>query len=244
MFIALSETEEGQQRAIRRKSATWPSHRTAPKHSRAHAMLRAGETRNPSARMELVVTPRNIMGDKEVDHFGRRMPPFLDVTVDYFGFRRQECPFNIWPGLYLRAALHGSGTTDNFLIPSSAGGWGSSFQTGHLLTLEKWHYYVYKFTNVRIKKPLLLLLLHGPRMTTSSEWNFRGFLPPYKKRFFFCFQWIGFHMKKSIGKGFPKLHWCVAERGLDLGPFHWQAFKQINVLEFLENKSNSSRKAE
>jgi len=45
--------------------------------------------------MELVVTPRNIMGDKEVDHFGRRMPPFLDVTVDYFGFRRQECPFNI-----------------------------------------------------------------------------------------------------------------------------------------------------
>lgn len=95
MFIALSETEKGQQRAIRRKSATWPSHRTAPKHSRAHAMLRAGETRNPSARMELVVTPRNIMGDKEVDHFGRRMPPFLDVTVDYFGFRRQECPFNI-----------------------------------------------------------------------------------------------------------------------------------------------------
>lgn len=170
-----------------KKSTTCPSHCTAPKHSWTHATLWAGETRNPSACMELVVTLWNIMGDKEVDHFWRKMPSFLDVTVDYFSFRRQECPFNIWPGLYLRAALHGSGTTDNFLIPSSAGGWGSSFQTGHLLTLEKWHYYVYKFTNVRIKKPLLLLLLHGPRMRTSSERNFRGFLPPYKKRFLFAF---------------------------------------------------------
>lgn len=127
-----------------------------------------------------------IMGDKEIDHFGRRMPSFLDVTVDYFGFRRQECPFNIWPGLYLRAALHGSGKTDNFLIPSSAGGWGSNFQTGHLLTLEKWHYYVYKFTNLRIKKPLLLLLLHRPRTTTSSKQSFTEvFLPPSKKWFLF-----------------------------------------------------------
>lgn len=41
------------------------------------------------------LTLRTIMGDKEIDHFGRRMPSFLDVTVDYFGFRRQECPFNI-----------------------------------------------------------------------------------------------------------------------------------------------------
>lgn len=129
-----------------------------------------------------------IMGDKEIDHFGRRMPSFLDVTVDYFGFRRQECPFNIWPGLYLRAALHGSGKTDNFLIPSSAGGWGSNFQTGHLLTLEKWHYYVYKFTNLRIKKPLLLLLLHRPRTTTSSKQSFTEvFLPPSKKWFLFTF---------------------------------------------------------
>lgn len=138
-----------------------------------------------SAWTEFFLTLRNIMADKEVDHFGRRMPSFLNVTVDYFGFRRQECPFNIWPGLYLRAALHGSGKTDNFLIPSSAGGWGSNFQTGHLLTLEKWHYYVYKFTNLRIKKPLLLLLLHRPRTTTSSKQTFRGFSPPPPRNGFF-----------------------------------------------------------
>lgn len=140
-----------------------------------------------SARKELFLDPVDpIMGDKEIDHFGRRMPSFLDVTVDYFGFRRQECPFNIWPGLYLRAALHGSGKTDNFLIPSSAGGWGSNFQTGHLLTLEKWHYYVYKFTNLRIKKPLLLLLLHRPRTTTSSKQSFTEFFffPPPRNGFF------------------------------------------------------------
>lgn len=143
---------------------------------------------NISTEGAFFLTLQSIMGDKEIDHFGRRMPSFLDVTVDYFGFRRQECPFNIWPGLYLRAALHGSGKTDNFLIPSSAGGWGSNFQTGHLLTLEKWHYYVYKFTNLRIKKPLLLLLLHRPRTTTSSEQSFTEvFLPPSKKWFLFTF---------------------------------------------------------
>lgn len=43
----------------------------------------------------IFLTLQIIMGDKEIDHFGRRMPSFLDVTVDYFGFRRQECPFNI-----------------------------------------------------------------------------------------------------------------------------------------------------
>lgn len=184
------------------------------------------------------LTRQTIMGDKEIDHFGRRMPSFLDVTVDYFGFRRQECPFNIWPGLYLRAALHGSGKTDNFLIPSSAGGWGSNFQTGHLLTLEKWHYYVYKFTNLRIKKPLLLLLLHRPRTTTSSKQSFTEFFSsPFQEMVSFHFEQIGFHVKKSIVKEFPKFHWCVAERGLDLGPFYWQAFKQINVLEFLEKQT-------
>lgn len=120
----------------------------------------------------LILSTFRISWQIKSDHFRRRrrMPSFLYVTVDYFGFRRQECPFNIWPGLYLREALHGSGKTDNFLIPSTVGGWGSNFQTGHLLTREKWNYDVYKFTNLRIRKLLLLLLpQHRARLTTSSE---------------------------------------------------------------------------
>lgn len=50
---------------------------------------------NISTEGAFFLTLQSIMGDKEIDHFGRRMPSFLDVTVDYFGFRRQECPFNI-----------------------------------------------------------------------------------------------------------------------------------------------------
>lgn len=78
-----------------KKSTACPSHCIAPKHSHTLALLWAGETHNPSARTELAVTLWNIKGEKEVDHFWRRMPSFLDATVDYFGFRRQECPFNI-----------------------------------------------------------------------------------------------------------------------------------------------------
>lgn len=122
--------------------------------------------------------PFSRSSEQEIDHFRRRrMLSFLYMTVDYFSFRRQECPFNIWPGLYLRAALHGSEKTDNFLILSAAGDWGGNFQTGHLLSLKKWHYYVYKFTNLRTRKLLLLLLQHRLTMTTSSEFQ-RCFSPP------------------------------------------------------------------
>lgn len=61
--------------------------------------------------------------------------------------------------------------------------------------------------------------------------------PPPQEMVPFHFQQIGFHVKKSIVKEFSKFHWCVVERGLDLGPFYWQAFKQINVLEFLEKQT-------
>jgi len=71
----------------------------------------------------------------------------------------------------------------------------------------------------------------------------RGFSSPLQEMISFHFQQIGFHVKKSIVKEFPKFHWCVAERGLDLGPFYWQAFKQINVLEFLEKQTYLKQKS-
>lgn len=142
------------------------------------------------------------MADQEIDHFRRRMPSFLYVTVDYFSFRRQECPFNIWPGLYLGEALHGSGKTDNFLIPCTVGGWGNDFQTGHWLTLEKLHYYVYKCTNLRIRKPWLMALV----LTQAKDGNFfsileeGGFVWQGRASFHVQFQQICFHMKKTIIK--------------------------------------------
>lgn len=71
----------------------------------------------------------------------------------------------------------------------------------------------------------------------KTEFHRVFFSSPLQEMVSFHFEQIGFHVKKSIVKEFPKFHWCVAERGLDLGPFYWQAFKQINVLEFLEKQT-------